>query len=218
MKGKQRCKILKEIRQKIADANDIEFITSECQHKGDCPGTCPKCEAELRYLERELEKRQRLGKTIAVAGLTAILATSTVGCDDWFGNKELGGDPLPPDGYEYELNGDVALPPEEPELGGVLPLPPEHAALEVVDPDLTAEELTSILTLGVTRDGLYNSTGWAERLVRRDENSDTYLCPIDTFDLVTVVFDEQGYVIEVAYADTMPDTSDPIVMPEDDLT
>ena len=100
MKGKQRCKILKEIRQKIADANDIEYITSECQHKGDCLGTCPKCEAELRYLERELEKRQRLGKTVAVAGLTAILAASTVGCDDWFGTKELGGDPLPPDNYD----------------------------------------------------------------------------------------------------------------------
>ena len=228
MKGKQRCKILKEIRQKIADANDIEFITSECQHKGDCLGTCPKCEAELRYLERELEKRQRLGKTVAVAGLTAILAASTVGCDDWFGTKELGGDPLPPDNYEYELNGDLALPPEEIELGGDMPLPPEHAELEVVDPDLaaeevvdsdlTAEELTSILMLGVTRDGLYNSAGWAERLVRRDENSDTYLCPIDTFDLVTVFFDEQGCVVQVAYADSIPDESDPIVMPEDDLS
>ena len=55
MKGKKRCKILKEIRQQIAQNNDIEFITSECKHQGDCPGTCPKCEAEVRYLERELE-------------------------------------------------------------------------------------------------------------------------------------------------------------------
>ena len=227
MKGKQRCKILKEIRQKIADANDIAFITSECQHKGDCLGTCPKCEAELRYLERELEKRQRLGKTVAVAGLTAIIATSTVGCDDWFGNKELGGEPLPPDNYEYELDGDVALPPdtsgdllppEEPELAGVMPLPPEETVLKDIDSDLSAEELTAILTCGVTREGLYNSESWSERLVRRDENSDTYLCPIDTFDLVTVYCDEQGYVVEVEYADTMPDESDPIVMPEDDLT
>ena len=59
MKGKKRCKILKEIRRQIAENNDIEFITSECKHQGDCLGTCPKCEAELRYLERELEKRQR---------------------------------------------------------------------------------------------------------------------------------------------------------------
>ena len=61
-KGKQTCKILKEIRKQIAAENDIEFITSECTHKGDCKGTCPKCEAEVRYLERELDKRQRMGK------------------------------------------------------------------------------------------------------------------------------------------------------------
>lgn len=227
MKGKQRCKILKEIRQRIADANDIEYVTSECQHKGDCLGTCPKCEAELRYLERELERRQKLGKTVALVGLAAILATGAVGCDDLFSSNELGGDPLPPPSQGSELDGDVALPsdlggamlpPEEIELGGDMPLTPEHTVLEDIDPDLSAEELTFALLLGVTRDGLYNSEGWAERLVRRGEDSDTYLCPIDTFDLVTVYFDAQGYAIEVEYADTMPSESDPIVMPEDDLT
>lgn len=45
-RGKQTCKILKEIRRQIAEANDIEFVTSECRYKGDCLGTCPKCEAE----------------------------------------------------------------------------------------------------------------------------------------------------------------------------
>lgn len=50
-RGKQTCKILKEIRRQIAEANDIDFITSECQYKGDCLGTCPKCESEVRYLE-----------------------------------------------------------------------------------------------------------------------------------------------------------------------
>ena len=101
MKGKKRCKILKEIRKQIAENNDIEFITSECKHQGDCLGTCPKCEAEVRYLERELEKRQKLGRTIAVAGLAVALTTSTVGCDELFdGIRPTGGDPLPPEGYE----------------------------------------------------------------------------------------------------------------------
>ena len=95
MKGKKRCKILKEIRKQIAQNNDIEFITSECKHQGDCLGTCPKCEAEVRYLERELEKRQKLGRTIAVAGLAVALTTSTVGCDElFFGEKVTGGAPL----------------------------------------------------------------------------------------------------------------------------
>ena len=63
-RGKQTCKILKEIRQQIAEANDIEFITSECQYQGDCLGTCPKCEAEVRYLEQQLERKRRVGKAV----------------------------------------------------------------------------------------------------------------------------------------------------------
>ena len=79
-KGKQTCKILKEIRKQIAAENDIEFVTSECTHKGDCRGTCPKCEAEVRYLEHELEKRQRLGKAAIFAGMTIGTAITAAGC------------------------------------------------------------------------------------------------------------------------------------------
>lgn len=79
-KGKQTCKILKEIRKQIAAENDIELITSECTHKGDCAGTCPKCEAEVRYLERELEKRQRLGKAAVFAGMSIGTAITAAGC------------------------------------------------------------------------------------------------------------------------------------------
>ncbi len=92
MKGKEKCRILKEIRQKIADENGIEFITSECKHKGECRGTCPKCESEVKYLERELERKQRLGKSIAVAGIAASLVLTGVGCTDEHIGNELGGD------------------------------------------------------------------------------------------------------------------------------
>ena len=70
-RGKQTCKILKEIRRQIAEANDIEFITSECRYKGDCLGTCPKCEAEVRYLEQELRARSFAGKAVSLAGISA---------------------------------------------------------------------------------------------------------------------------------------------------
>ena len=66
MLGKQKCKILKEIRQKIADENDIPYVTRECTHQGNCSGTCPRCESELRYLENQLQIRSSLGKKIAV--------------------------------------------------------------------------------------------------------------------------------------------------------
>lgn len=71
VRGKQTCKILKEIRRQIAEANDIEFATSECRYKGDCLGTCPKCEAEVRYLEQQLRARSLAGKAIALAGISA---------------------------------------------------------------------------------------------------------------------------------------------------
>lgn len=70
-RGKQTCKILKEIRRQIAEANDIEFVTSECRYKGDCLGSCPKCEAEVRYLEQQLQKRQLAGKLVNLAGISA---------------------------------------------------------------------------------------------------------------------------------------------------
>ncbi len=61
---------MKEIRTQIAAKNDIEYITSECGFQGECKGTCPKCEEELRYLENELRKRQQLGKVVALAGIS----------------------------------------------------------------------------------------------------------------------------------------------------
>ena len=70
-RGKQTCKILKEIRRQIAEANDIEFVTSECRYKGDCLGTCPKCEAEVQYLDQQLRSRQLAGKLVNLAGISA---------------------------------------------------------------------------------------------------------------------------------------------------
>ena len=75
MKGKKICKALKEIRLNIAKTNDIDYIPAECNHKGDCSGTCPQCEKELRYIEQQLLRRQTLGKAAVVAGL-ALGATS----------------------------------------------------------------------------------------------------------------------------------------------
>ena len=70
-KGKSTCKLLKDIRQQIADANGISYQPIECQHKGDCAGTCPACEEEIRYLERELKARKGNGFGMKVAGIAA---------------------------------------------------------------------------------------------------------------------------------------------------
>ena len=70
-KGKSTCKLLKDIRQQIADANGISYQPIECHHKGDCAGTCPACEEEIRYLERELKARKGNGFGMKVAGIAA---------------------------------------------------------------------------------------------------------------------------------------------------
>ena len=67
--GKNRCEYLKEIRKRIATENGIPLEQRECTFKGECSGTCPFCEAELRYLEKELHKRRTLGKAVSVAGI-----------------------------------------------------------------------------------------------------------------------------------------------------
>lgn len=80
--GRHICNTLKSVRKKIADANDIKYEPKECHHEGDCAGTCPACEAEVRYLENELNKRSSIGKKVAVVGIAmgmASLASCGVG-------------------------------------------------------------------------------------------------------------------------------------------
>lgn len=124
MRGKEKCKALKEIRKQIADQNDIPFAISQCTHKGDCKGTCPKCEEELKYLERELAIRQGLGKAIAVVGISVGICTSLTACNpvrpitdffDYITGNQLEGDttatervmPLPLEGDMYAPEDDI---------------------------------------------------------------------------------------------------------------
>ena len=73
-RGKYKCKQLKAVRKRIADENGIPLKQKECTYDGPCRGTCPYCEAEVRYLERVLTDRVRLGKVATVAGLSLGLA------------------------------------------------------------------------------------------------------------------------------------------------
>lgn len=134
MSGKSKCKILKQIRQQIAAENNIEFVTAECRFQGECAGTCPKCEAEVRYLEQQLQKRRQAGKAVAVAGIAAALIVTASGCVE----NRTGGAPLPPAATQSQtrpqsdlptstLMGDIVLPTEsgtastEPLMGELVP-------------------------------------------------------------------------------------------------
>lgn len=55
--GKEKCEILRRIRQNVAERYGLDYSSTECSHQGDCSGTCPKCDAELKDLQRQLESR-----------------------------------------------------------------------------------------------------------------------------------------------------------------
>ena len=76
VKGKATCKTLKAIRRQIAEANDIKYEPRECHYDGPCLGTCPACEAEVRYLERQLGLRRQLGRAVSVIGVSVGLLSA----------------------------------------------------------------------------------------------------------------------------------------------
>jgi len=98
MNGKAKCKILKEIRRRIAEENDISYAVRECTHQGNCKGTCPRCEAEVRYLEQELEKRRKLGKKVTLAAIAAGLSIGLMGCTLPGGGTNAGSEVTIPSG------------------------------------------------------------------------------------------------------------------------
>ena len=133
MTGKETCKILKEIRAKIAEANEIPWVIEDCPYEGECRGTCPKCEAEVRYLEQELSKRRQLGKSVAVAGVAAALMVGMSGCDL--------GDLMP---AQQPLAGDVELVETDP-TKGIIELPIEGKVPEPTETALQGEPYPYIM-------------------------------------------------------------------------
>lgn len=69
--GHEKCETLREIRRKIAAANDIVFSPAECDHNGPCLGTCPVCDEEIRYLDQKLQEKKDKGENINLAGIAA---------------------------------------------------------------------------------------------------------------------------------------------------
>ena len=77
--GKNICHALKTIRKQVADANGIHYTPAPCRFDGDCSGTCPACEAEVRYLEHQLSLLRKAGKAATVMGV-AVGMTMVAGC------------------------------------------------------------------------------------------------------------------------------------------
>lgn len=74
--GRIICDELKRVRLELAKANGIDYQPTVCNHQGECSGTCPKCEAELAELTRQI-KEKKSAKVIGIAPLK-IVATAVV--------------------------------------------------------------------------------------------------------------------------------------------
>lgn len=129
MTGKEKCRILKEIRAQIAAQNDIDLVIEKCTHKGECRGTCPRCESEVRYLEQQLEKRRAVRKKIALAGISAGLALSLTGCS-----------PADPVTEQLEFLRDKLCPAAVQEPGEIEVLEGEVPMIEVLEGEVSAQD------------------------------------------------------------------------------
>ena len=125
-KGKRTCEVLKAVRLEIAKANDIKYEPRECHHEGPCAGTCPACEAEVKYLEQQLQVRRMLGRAVMVTGIAVGLTSLTAcgqnklpnGCDNDSTETELAGDVADVDGMM-----EMPEPEEEEVVRGKMPAP-----------------------------------------------------------------------------------------------
>ena len=64
--GKAVCEVLRRIRQMVASANDIDFLSHPCSHVTCASGTCPVCESEARFISKCLARKERQGGKVVI--------------------------------------------------------------------------------------------------------------------------------------------------------
>ena len=122
MTGKEKCKLLRQIRKEVAANNDIPYFPTECTYEGDdCVGSCPMCEAEAAYLDRKLNEKAATGAAITVRGISM----------ETF--REHYSKPVPMDHIPMVEAGLSRKPVEEPLMGVPIPRPDTPGIMAPVD-------------------------------------------------------------------------------------
>ena len=129
--GKAKCELLKALRKDLSQRYGIQHRERECNHEGDCPGTCPLCEAELESLTQQIkviapEKLEVSDEIIELCQLNKSFFSNKLPEIETLENEIHG-----LDGQVRPLDGDVAMPPVE---GDILPpgLPePPHLSYKI---------------------------------------------------------------------------------------
>ena len=87
MTGKEKCRILRDVRRKAAELNEIEYNFKECTHEGPCKGVCAFCDNELRELEALIEERRAEGLPVYMEYMFAIPAPEMPASRETFGAR-----------------------------------------------------------------------------------------------------------------------------------
>ena len=166
----------------MADISGIEYEPHECEHEGDCPGTCPLCDAELQELNRMMREK---GITDLDMQPELLEGMEEALSHDW--EPQLAGIPVPPD--DIQLLGDVSeMPPLLKGRGNEerLFLSCNVAGLQFRDTSEVLEELYEGAELALVR----------ERGNKYDSNAVAVACPgnydgdPDSFDFAFAI----GYI------------------------
>ena len=195
--GKKICKTLKEIRLQVARANDIPYEPTECKHKGDCLGTCPKCEEEVRYIEQQLDVRRMLGKAVKVAGVSVGIA-ALAACHT---HKNVQTD-------NNALQGDVVAPEPDKHKPQIMGIPPARYASPDKEQDNCSEPKSMVVQtdtisenviFGDVPEQLPSFRGGHKALLEFIENNLRYPDILDTTDVqgrvvVRFVIEKDGTV------------------------
>lgn len=57
MTGREKCRMLKEMRRAYVKMEELDLTIADCYFEGDCSGTCPSCDAEAQTISRLLAKK-----------------------------------------------------------------------------------------------------------------------------------------------------------------
>lgn len=115
--GKKTCEKLKDLRKQVAEANGIEYEPAECTYEGDCPGTCPRCDAELADLQRQLDEKEARGEEIVYGDGTMSVSVLTEEVP-----KDLKEDEYSYPETGYTLMGDIPVVDIEATTGVIAPI------------------------------------------------------------------------------------------------
>lgn len=193
--GRFICDQLKKIRLDIARANGIKYMPRECHHEGECLGTCPACESEVRFLEREIARKRTLGKAALVAGvslgLTSFTATSCDYVSQAVNSVIRNGDKI-----DEPLEGEVMV--RNIEVDSIIAERYTlHSDKGVLNNDSMEDERKAVFPGG--KGALLN-------FIKKN-----FVCPKglpdDTFTIVEIVIDSEGNIEDEPYVSVMADSA-----------